>query len=259
MQVRTVIQTGSALPGISATLDAGLSTPVETLAAPAPIDALAEVTPVIPSLESVEEEESMEPSPTLADATAGELPVIETYLPKTFAVSVRKGASKLGIDVKYSEDNALVITGVQVGPVADFNKAKPDEELVVGDRIVGIDGLRDAKASELLDKLRVAGETVELSVDRPSEILFYVTDGGSEGGGAAIVTTISDIQSLIVVNIPDDLVLHQSTDQEKLVLGDRIVAVNGVRSDANRMTEELRSAKLPVGIAVRRVPNRAQA
>lgn len=87
-------------------------------------------------------------------------------IPMEFPVEVIKVEGGMGIDVTHSsKGTSLLIEGIQAGPVQKWNRANPEHQVQVGDRIVAVDGVRGSP-TELKGALKNASGKIKLVMAR---------------------------------------------------------------------------------------------
>mmetsp|Transcript_151645 Transcript_151645/g.484733 ORF Transcript_151645/g.484733 Transcript_151645/m.484733 type:complete len:229 (-) Transcript_151645:164-850(-) len=151
-----------------------------------------------------------------------------------------EGGSKLGVTVIRAE-SGLVITTLENGLVENYNNhAAPEQRIYPGDRIVAVSG-----ASDLDGIVRILKEPVEVwTLDVQSmytrEVVLSNPDGAEMGlliglrSGALAVSTVKDSGITAEFN--------KANPNAPIMAGMRIVAVNDVRADAQKMVQEMKEA-----------------
>jgi len=87
-------------------------------------------------------------------------------IPVEFPIQVIRVEGGMGIDVTHSsKGTGLLIEGIQAGPVQKWNRAEPDKQVQVGDRIVSVDGVRGSPV-ELKGALKNATGKIKLVMAR---------------------------------------------------------------------------------------------
>mmetsp|Transcript_154601 Transcript_154601/g.495654 ORF Transcript_154601/g.495654 Transcript_154601/m.495654 type:complete len:229 (-) Transcript_154601:126-812(-) len=185
-----------------------------------------------------------------ASATpAGEVAPIRTPtsigVQRTLTLQLKKdatteGGSKLGVTV-IKAGSCMVITTLENGLVENYNKlAAPEQRIYPGDRIVAVSG-----ASDLDGIVRILKEPVEVwTLDVQSmytrEVVLSNPDGAEMGlliglrSGALAVSTVKDSGITAEFN--------KANPNAPIMAGMRIVAVNDVRADAQKMVQEMKEA-----------------
>jgi len=185
-----------------------------------------------------------------ASATpAGEVAPIRTPtsigVQRTLTLQLKKdatteGGSKLGVTV-IKAGSCMVITTLENGLVENYNNhAAPEQRIYPGDRIVAVSG-----ASDLDGIVRILKEPVEVwTLDVQSmytrEVVLSNPDGAEMGlliglrSGALAVSTVKDSGITAEFN--------KANPNAPIMAGMRIVAVNDVRADAQKMVQEMKEA-----------------
>lgn len=161
---------------------------------------------------------------------------------QTFQVSIPKGDRKLCIDINFHDQQTLLLTKVNEGPILDFNRENPSQELAPGDRIEVLNGVRgDAQA--MLDACRTSS-TLSITAQRCEErTIHFVRSASRQKLGLS--SQIVDMMTLIVTKIDDEgLVAEHNAKQPEYDIDreDRIIGVNGVRSNAAKLLQTIETA-----------------
>mmetsp|Transcript_37142 Transcript_37142/g.78795 ORF Transcript_37142/g.78795 Transcript_37142/m.78795 type:complete len:231 (-) Transcript_37142:587-1279(-) len=178
---------------------------------------------VVPSAESSKETPSEE-------AAAPDAP------PQFIATLVKQnGSESIGWQVDVVDEKRLFLCRILTSPSAlsKYNASVPeDRQLRIGDYILKVNG-NNSSVNSMMTTARSA-QTLDLLVQRPR--LFTKTikkDGPSLG---LMLTHAKGCPSLCIEGINDGPVKRMAPD---LQLGDRIVAVNGVRGDSETLMRAL--------------------
>lgn len=187
-----------------------------------------------------------EPPPADVPPQPAVVDIVHLVEPTEFEVTVNKDGRKLGIDVNHYDCVTLLVTKVMPGPVDDYNKANPGQELACFDRISSVNGVTGSPAN-MIEQVKSA-EQLRMTVRQPPEMLVTISDRGSAPASLADIKFVAiDTMSLMVTEVPDTLSVVPP-----LEIHDRIVATQDVRYDSARLAAELKNGKLPITVTIRR-------
>lgn len=246
MEVKQPAQNRSA-PGFQGPLDATLS---PNLKEPKPT-VVEDFSPPQKE-ESAEQLDSFTPAPPPAAPEPGppaapppqakEDKATTTTASRDFSTSIDKGERKLGIDINYHDNVTLLVTKINEGPVMDHNATHKSEQLLPGDRIIELNGIK-GNTQQMLASCKGATE-LKVTVTSGIEHTTYCTPGKGEWLG--ISAEPCDQVCLVVTNVEEGSYTHTKGMKEgpelALHADDRIVGINDVKLDAAALMKELSSA-----------------
>merc|ERR1712232_737371 len=172
-----------------------------------------------------------------------------------FQVNIQRAeGTNLGIDVRDDvyDTCALVISAVRPGPIQKWNDQQLTQRQSVqeNDRIVGVNGIRGT-SEELISTLK-ANTSLQIIVARPMPIRRYVPPRRLEQPEVFLNVTLQRTErlgigvnpdhhgSVLIAKINDGPVKdwnESAPDDRKILVGDRIVEVNGVAAPAGDMSK----------------------
>lgn len=154
-----------------------------------------------------------------------------------------------GIDLDVTDPETLLVLRVRSGPFKEWNESQEDKQLHVRhlDRIMEVNGVQgDCFRLELGMhgfKKESHEKWLKLRLRRPQEFELDLRKSASGDGakeakvGLDVVTTA--MESLLVKRVKEGLVKrwNSSNPEQAIQQGDRIVEVNKIRGDSQRMLE----------------------
>jgi len=164
--------------------------------------------------------------------------------PSEFEVKIdKKGATKLGLTIDTQDGKLLYVTGIEAGPFIDYNRtASPAHQVMPTDFIVSANGTTGS-ASALLEKLK-QDNVLNLVLSRAVVVPVVIEKTGALGvefppapSGTALVIT------KIVEGAFKQYNDNTKDENMKVLVGDRIVAVQGKEGRALDIMNNLNQSK----------------
>jgi len=159
------------------------------------------------------------------------------------------GSADLDLDIDFSDGKTLLILKVKDGPIKDWNMRNPPNLQVKHlDRIMEVNGVRD-DASKIRDIIKSEKDRLLVTLKRPKEYSVVVSKG-NKGSGAKIGLDIvhSGTESLIIRKLKEGLIADWNAVNpgSQVLVGDRIVEVNGKRGDSQKLLDSVSSQELAI-------------
>ena len=190
-----------------------------------------------------------------------------------FNVTIEKSSHGLGLEIVSTPQNGTLIEKLKVMPDGVANPAAAcSPPLAPGDLIVGVNGVRTDNFKATIQTIRDAGNSVSLMIKRHGDSEGFApvppkvaTDEGiteftvsieksSHGLGLEIVSTPQNgtlIEKLKVM--PDGVANPAAACNPKIIAGDMIIAVNGIKSNDFKTTvQNIRNCGNTVSLTLRR-------
>jgi len=178
--------------------------------------------------------------------------VIVNDLKDTFIAAIVKSAGGiLGLDLSLTGGVVARVTGVQPGPVQDWNeKASKENQIREGDMIVEVNGV-SSKATDMLRRLR-EDTILNLVVKRRIEFMVQICKGTQIIG--MDVQCTKNREGLLVNKVKDGAMKNWNlANPDRMVnKDDRIVEINGFSGEAKALLHKLKDA--PDELDMRIVP-----
>lgn len=176
---------------------------------------------------------------------AEDMGFLKAVAPVHFKISIDKKRPKapLGLALDPSGIEAIYVCSVQQenSPVSEANEQNPSgEQLVAGDFIFSVNGVTSDLAAMMAE---VQGSTqLELAVRRPTEFAINVNRKG-QSVGCAITYDATTGVTLVVEAVNDGpvKVWNDLNPGNTVQVGDRVIAVNGLRGTAVQLLEKIRA------------------
>lgn len=165
--------------------------------------------------------------------------------PKEFLVVLGEHVDHLGIEIESIRD-MLCVAKMKRGPVATWNASHPSAQVQLGDRIVKVNGV-EAKTPLLVEALQ-SGKEIRLVMRPPRQFtvsLVRPATGGEIGmcviGGSAKFDMLK-VTALRERGLVDTW--NKANPDEAILPGDRVLSVNGVRGEPDKMLQELQHGSI---------------
>lgn len=157
-------------------------------------------------------------------------------------IVIKKVAGQdLGLDVDYGDKTTLKVMKVKPGLVNEWNIAKPDLEVRIGDRIVSVNGV-GGTTDRIIGEVTTSS-TLDLKVRRDDEIEISIVKESEDQ------PTGLDIDGLIVkvLKVKEGPVNDYNNKLEdkfyEVKTGDKIIGANG-QTGVQNVIKELKSARI---------------
>jgi len=165
--------------------------------------------------------------------------------PSEFIATVIRGSelNGLAMDVDSADGFTLLVKEVKAGPILEWNRQMVNKGLDIRthDRVVEVNGVR-GDAADLMKVIK-SSRKVELLVRRPTAFRLSVAKGSSiDSIGAAVDAT--DGKTLLIAGVRQSGLLGEWNKehwQKPVRKNDRIIEVNGIRGDAPRLLDLIKS------------------
>lgn len=172
----------------------------------------------------------------------GPAPKARDTEPVMFNAKIPKGDRKLGIDINYHDTLTLLVTKVNAGPVEDFNRKSQDTEVAPGDRIIVVNGVT-GDTQNMLEACKNASE-LDVTVQKCEErtVLFEKRSPSDKLG---LQFDVCDGMTLLITKVEEGGLVekhNQASPEFNILQEDRVIGVNGVRSDANLIKSAMEGA-----------------
>lgn len=200
----------------------------------------------------VEAEEFEEPlamqAPEAKPPDSGEVKVREG---QRFQVQIPKGDRRMCVDINFHDQRTLLITKVNEGPIDDHNHRNPSLEVSPGDRIEAINGV-DGDTQDMLNACKAAAD-LDMTLIRCTETTATFLRNSKPLG---FVCQQIDGMTLIVGKVEEDSLVGEHNrrfPEHDIRREDRIIGINGVRSDAAKLSELFEGGEVRLELTWRRI------
>lgn len=157
-----------------------------------------------------------------------------------YDVEIEIADQKLGIDINYCDGVSLLVTKLSEGPIMAYNRRNPTAQILVCDRFVAINGVKD-DVKEIL-KATKAEKVMKATLKRANERTVYLSGDASNMG---LELQDNDLVSLVVKAEPAAGTLaaeHNALEPNFAIRkGDSIVAVNGAHGSPTELRAKLQA------------------
>lgn len=166
--------------------------------------------------------------------------------PQEITVTVEREPKKLtGLELDLQDGVFALVTAVKAGPFAQFNaSAKPAEQLMPGDFIMQVNGAT-GNVAQIAEQLKKNGASkLEVLVRRPVEMGVIIDrQDPKKPLGLEFPKKLSG-NFLLVTKVEEGPFQdwNAANPSREVRVGDRIVAVGGVRGTAAQLVKKLKSA-----------------
>jgi len=169
-----------------------------------------------------------------ADQDTGASAVAGTTGSSDFSVSIRRIArAKLGLKFELTErEHVHIVTFITPGsPFDEWNTANPSQAVQIDDRLVRVAGAADL----LIQRIANITGQLELAFRRPASVTLSFEKHGNPLGAVLVAGN----KALLVMGMTEGSMFARSASQAGIKVGDRIISVNGQRSESLTMLQSI--------------------
>jgi len=178
--------------------------------------------------------------------------------PPEFRITIEKPSAKSwGMDLDTQDDNTLYVESVRPNGLVDLhnNNSKPAERLLAGHFIMQVNGVQGGASvlGQEINKLSVLRSVVR----RPLVFCVAVNKKDKKQDIGLSFNKTSCAGCLLITQMLQGPVMdwNRKNPGREVLLGDRIIAVNGAKGKASDMAKKMKSLERFIMTVVRRHPD----
>lgn len=168
-----------------------------------------------------------------------------------FQVQIPKGDRRMCVDINFHDQRTLLITKVNEGPIDDHNHRNPSLEVSPGDRIEAINGV-EGDTQDMLNACKAATD-LDMTLIRCTERTATFLRNSKPLG---LICQQIDGMTLIVGKVEEGSLVGEHNrrfPEHDIRREDRIIGINGVRSDATKLSELFEGGEARLELTWRRI------